>query len=164
MKDFSISDFGIGLWVIGTAILLVVAFAGCGDDGGGVGEPDAAPPALDGEACELAEECASGACVTDILEGEILFPNGMCLDDCSADRFGCDEGANCVPVTTACSADDPNLPDCVSYCTILCESDIDCRVDEDYGCLKLSPWELYRYCLPESLRRPWDDGTADTAG
>lgn len=134
-------------------MLLVFLAAACGDDGG-VG-PDAAPPASNGDACELDEACTSETCVIDLLDGDIHFPNGMCMQDCSGNRFGCDEGSNCVPVQSG---------DAEAYCAIFCVNDDECRVDEDYGCIKLSPWEIFRYCLPESLRRPWDDGTQDTAG
>lgn len=110
---------------------------------GGSSSPD---PVENGEACELAEDCAGGTCLTALGEGvadnPMVFPDGYCTNECSWDSSGQDVG--CDAETEGCLQ--YNLTG-EQYCFQQgCVSDADCR--EGYTCTPVGFWVVDNFCLP----------------
>ena len=122
------------------AALFSLVIAGCGDN-----KP---PLSLNGEACEVNNDCESGDCRAELYGCHPLFgcstfelDDGMCTVECTWTTQGtdddrlqsdCGEGEQCLAF-----GDSPQI------CFQGCETDVDCR--EDYVCTSLGRFST---CLP----------------
>ena len=99
--------------------------------------------------CDDDEQC-EGTCLQHAGDEDdgTEWPSGECVRECRA-WWECEMEDTCLPY-------DPT--DEIGYCFARCVDDLGCRSD-GYACAQISYWEPeYRVCLPESLKRSWDDG------
>lgn len=108
----------LSLWLI-----IPVLLAACGDDGG-VGR-------VDGDACEVDDQCVSDLCVTKYGDN-VEAPGGFCTVECewlyddNGDYIGddCVEGYTCLNYNRTGEM----------FCYLLCESGEDCREEDGWAC------------------------------
>lgn len=84
--DFKI----IGGLMAGLLLLCIAVFgSGCGDA--------VVPPAENGAACEVAGDCSGDVCVTELGDAAIVFPGGMCSNECdTSDPGSCADDERCL--------------------------------------------------------------------
>ena len=109
-------------------------------------------PGETGAPCETADDCAGDTCLLEqsgenVTPPTVEYPGGYCSTTCKKD-------SDC-PCNEACLG--YALFDPVRYCYKRCDSNDECR-EPEYTCVLIDPiTQTYELCLPEALRRPWDD-------
>ncbi len=131
--------FMVALSFILAAVLAFLIFAGC--------DFTERPPAENGEACSVDEDCLGDVCLLSISDEEVEFEGGLCTNDCHVFRpWECDWSEGCLIESVL------NLN---GWCNPRCYFDSECRSEDDYLCIQITPWSLKKYCLPDSLKQSW---------
>ena len=97
----------------------------------------------------MGQDCEGETCLLEAGEEDNMtdFQNGYCTSVCLR-NWDCDRGDTCLKY---------NSLDESGWCFKICVDDEDCRVEDEYGCIQLSLFDpVFKVCLPETLRRPWD--------
>ena len=124
----------------------IICLSACGDGLNEIGST--------GDACEVNDDCTGGTCglhfgddlETEELEGDD-FPGGYCTNECDA-YWQCEWDELCLGYNP--------LVDPTRTCYKMCTEDEDCRVNEGYLCVQLSPFNAEaKVCLPDFLDRSW---------
>jgi len=121
--------------IVLVSILFVLSCAGGTDD-----------PVENGESCDVAEDCLSGYCLTEFVDGTTI-DGGMCTDECEWNddlTDTCVEGEICLRWNATgekvCFQECTSNDDCRS-------NDTECN-DDDWTCECLDSFCSERACLP----------------